>query len=110
MKHLFLVALCTLLLAFPQESFGNNDSITTTVPSPSSTLVNLLYKDGRLNIKGLTGVGTIRIYSIIGNAVAEFQQVDLFDFERNIDLERKTMYIVRIEYAGEIQTYKLVTR
>ena len=110
MKQLFLVALCTLLLAFPQESFGNSDSVTTIVPSPSSTLVNLIYKDGRLTVKGLTGVGTIRIYSIIGNAVAEFQQVDLFDFQRNIDLERKTMYIVRIEHAGEIQTYKLVTR
>ena len=110
MKHLSLLAMCVFLFSFPQKSFGNERPTTLVSSYSPTTIVNLIYKNGRLSIKGLTGVGTIQIYSIIGNKVAVFNQVDLYDFQRDIALEPKTMFIVRIETAGEIKTYKLVTR
>jgi hypothetical protein len=88
-----------------------------TVSSPflnttyeSTTVVNLIYKNGTLNIKGLTGVGTIRIYSIIGNEIRTFNNVELSDFQQKIVLSPKTMFIIRIEKSLEVRTYKLVTR
>lgn len=63
-----------------------------------------------MNIKGLTGIGNVNIYSIIGNEIAAYYKVNLEDFRRNITLDTKTMYIVRVELAGEIKTYKLVAR
>ncbi len=87
-----------------------------TVSSPSlntyesTTVVNLIYKNGTLNIKGLTGVGTIRIYSIIGNEIRTFNNVELSDFQQKIVLSPKTMFIIRIEKSLEVKTYKLVTR
>ncbi len=88
------------------------DSITPVVSnaSNSSSIVNLIYKNGVLNIKGLTGIGNVTIYSIIGNEIAAYYKVNLGDFQRNITLDTKTMYIVRVEFAGEIKTYKLVAR
>ena len=111
MKQKHFIALLILLLCFPVESSAGIDSTTlkNSLNAPIS-LVNIIYKNGVLNIKGLTGIGTIRIYSIIGNEVAVFNQVDLYDFQRTISLEPKTMYIIRIESMGEIKTLKLVTR
>lgn len=111
MKQKHFIALLILLLFFPVESSAGIDSTTlkNSLNAPIS-LVNIIYKNGVLNIKGLTGIGTIRIYSIIGNEVAVFSQIDLYDFQRTISLEPKTMYIIRIESMGEIKTLKLVTR
>ena len=111
MKQKHFIALLILLFCFPVESSAGIDSTTlkNSLNAPIS-LVNIIYKNGVLNIKGLTGIGTIRIYSIIGNEVAVFNQIDLYDFQRTISLEPKTMYIIRIESMGEIKTLKLVTR
>ena len=76
----------------------------------NATIVNIIYKNGVFSIKGLTGIGNVKIYSIIGNEVASFNQVNLFDFQRNLRLDLKTMYIVRIETQGEIKLYKFVAR
>ena len=110
MKRLSLIAFCVFFLSSPLASFGSAGLSALKFNNSSSTLVNLIYKNGVLSIKGLTGVGTVRIYSIIGNEVAVFNQIDLYDFQRNIPLEPKTMYIVRVETMGEVKTYKLVTR
>ena len=110
MKRLSLIALCLLSLGSPLSSYGNQGLSAPNFNNSISTLVNLIYKNGLLSIKGLTGIGTVRLYSIIGNEVAVFNQIDLFDFQRNIPLESKTMYIVRVETMGEVKTYKLVTR
>ena len=61
-------------------------------------------------MKGLTGIGNVTIYSIIGNEIGTYTNVNLTNFQRNIILDPKTMYIIRIEISGEIKTYKLVTR
>jgi len=58
----------------------------------------------------MTGTGNVKIYSIIGNEVASFNQVDLYDFQRNISLELRTMYIVRIETQGQVKLFKFVAR
>ncbi|MGB1449608.1 MAG: T9SS type A sorting domain-containing protein [Flavobacteriaceae bacterium] len=101
-----------LLASFASTGYAKTTPAITTISYSNSdnTIVNLIYKNGLLNIKGLTGIGNITIYSIIGNEVAAFNNVNLVDFQRNISLEAKTMYIVRIEVANEIKTYKLVTR
>ena len=86
---------------------------TTSISSSLNTdtaIVNIIYKNGVLNIKGLTRTGNISIYSIIGNEILAYYNVNLVNFQRSIVLERKTMFIIRVEIAGEINTYKLVTR
>lgn len=75
-----------------------------------SAIVTVFYQQGVLNIKGLTGNGNIKIYSIIGNEIAAFSNVDLHNFQRNIGLELKTMYIIHVETAGQIKLFKLVAR
>ena len=76
----------------------------------NATIVNIIYKNGVFSIKGLTGVGNIKIYSIIGNEVASFNQVNFYDFQRSLRLDLKTMYIVRVETQGQTKIFKFVTR
>jgi len=76
----------------------------------NATIVNIIYKNGVFSIKGLTGVGNIKIYSIIGNEVASFNQVNFYDFQRSLSLDLKTMYIVRVETQGQTKIFKFVTR
>jgi len=85
-------------------------SISSSSLNTDAALVNIIYKNGVLNIKGLTRTGNISIYSIIGNEILAYYNVNLVNFQRSIVLERKTMFIIRVEIAGEINTYKLVTR
>ena len=70
----------------------------------------LIYKDGFLNIEGLDGNANVTIYSIIGNKVAFFQNIDLRKFKEPVSLQRETMYIVRIEFSNTVFTYKFFTR
>lgn len=81
-----------------------------TIEANSSQIITVFYQQGVLSIKGLTGTGNIKIYSIIGNEIAAYPNVDLFDFQRNISLEAKNMYIIHVESAGEIKLFKLVAR
>lgn len=113
MKSSFQILASLFFLLAPLASHGSTLATTPSssiLSNPESTIVNLIYKNGLLSIKGLTGVGNISIYSIIGNEIAAYNNVNLVDFQRNITLDAKTMFIVRIEVAGEIKTYKLVTR
>jgi len=113
MKKGLLLFFSLSLLFIPNALFGSS------LPSPlkpintsieNATIVNIIYKNGVFSIKGLTGIGNVKIYSIIGNEVASFNQVNLFDFQRNISLDLKTMYIVRIETQGQIKIFKFVAR
>lgn len=106
MKRIGWILLLVLCLSSPTTSFGK----VVSSPNFYSDVVSVIYKDGTLNVQGLTGIGTITIYSIIGNKVVEFRQVPLENFSRSIALEGKTMFILRIETPNEVKTYKLVTR
>lgn len=113
MKKSLLLFFSLSFLFIPNVMFGSSPPsplkiINTSIENP--TIVNIIYKNGVFNIKGLTGIGTVKIYSIIGNEVASFNQVNLFDFQRNLRLDLKTMYIVRIETQGEIKLFKFVAR
>ena len=70
----------------------------------------LIYKDGVLNIEGLNGNANVTIYSIIGNKVAFFSNIDLRKFKESILLQKETMYIARIEFSNTVFTYKFFTR
>ena len=74
----------------------------------SQDIVKLFYSNGQIQIDGLTGVGSIQIYSIIGNEIARFNNVTLSDFKKAITLESGNMYIVRIETDILVKTYKLI--
>ena len=111
MKKGLLLFFSLSLLFIPNALFGSS------LPSPlkpintsieNATIVNIIYKNGVFSIKGLTGIGNVKIYSIIGNEVASFNPVNLFDFQRNISLDLKTMYIVRIETQGQLKIVKFV--
>ncbi len=113
MKRSFLILTSLFFLLAPLASLGNVLETTSSNSinlNANYTIVNLIYKNGVLSVKGLTGIGNISIYSIIGNKIATYSNVNLADFQRNINLETKKMFIVRVEVAGEIKTYKLVTR
>lgn len=108
--------LLVLLIAFLfTPTFGFSKAHTTspyvnTNKVYTSDIVTVFYQQGILNIKGLTGKGNIKIYSIIGNEIVSFSNVNLYNFQRNIGLELKTMYIIHVETAGEIKLFKLVAR
>ncbi len=70
----------------------------------------IIYKDGALSIGGLNGNANLTIYSIIGNKVAFFSNIDLSEFKESIPLQKETMYIARIEFRNKIFTYKFFTR
>ena len=70
----------------------------------------LIYKNGFLNIEGLNGNANVTIYTIIGNKVIFFSNIDLRRFKESISLQRETMYIARIELSDTILTYKFFTR
>ena len=70
----------------------------------------IIYKDGSLSIGGLNGNANLTIYSIIGNKVAFFSNIDLSEFKESIPLQKETMYIARIEFRNKIFTYKFFTR
>lgn len=107
MKRTLVLTAFLLVLSFPINSFGS----TFTPPFVSTNSVStVIYKNNVLSIKGMTGIGNITIYSIIGNEVATFQNVNLENFSRAIDLDSRTMFILRIETATDIKTFKLVTR
>lgn len=113
MKRLLQFLASLFFLMAPLAAHGEalkTTSISSNVINPDTAIVNIIYKNGVLNIKGLTGTGNITIYSIIGNEIGAYYNVNLVNFQRNIVLEPKTMFIVRVEIAGEIKTYKLVTR
>lgn len=73
-------------------------------------VVSLLYENQTLYIDGLTGLGMVKIYTIIGNEIASYDNVNLSDFRTSIALESKTMYIVRVITNNEVKTFKLVAR
>lgn len=113
MKRLLHFLTSLLFLMAPLASQGKalkTTSISSVIINPNTSIVNIIYKNGVLNIKGLNGTGNITIYSIIGNEIGAYYNVNLVNFQRRIVLDSKTMFIIRVEIAGEIKTYKLVTR
>ena len=71
-------------------------------------IVKLFYSNGEIQIDGLTGVGSIQIYSIIGNEISRFNSESLENFKKYISLDSGNMYIVRIETETTVKTYKLI--
>ena len=106
MKRNGLFLLLGLCLLSPNFTLGH----TVSSSYLSTELTQIVYKNGSLSIQGLTGIGSITVYSIIGNKVVEFSQVPLENFKRNLALDSKTMFILRIETPNEVKTFKLVTR
>lgn len=106
MKRNGLFLLLGLCLFSPNFTLGHNVSSSYL----NTELTQIVYKNGILSIQGLTGIGSITVYSIIGNKVVEFSQVPLENFMRNLALDSKTMFILRIETPNEVKTFKLVTR
>ena len=78
--------------------------------SKQKSAARLIYKDGFLNIEGLNGTAHVTIYSIIGNQIAFFSNIDLSNFKESVSLQRETMYIARIEFSSRVLTYKFFTR
>ena len=74
----------------------------------NQVIVKLFYSNGEIQIDGLTGVGSIQIYSIIGNEISRFNSESLENFKKYISLDSGSMYIVRIETETTVKTYKLI--
>ena len=89
-----------------KDLFSNNVFLGY-VQKPTAKLI---YKNGFLNIEGLNGNANVTIYTIIGNKVVFFSNIDLTKFKESISLQTETMYIARIEFSNTILTYKFFTR
>ena len=100
--------LLILLLTFPKV-YSNSPPIISSASSISiQDIVKLFYSNGEIQIDGLTGVGSIQIYSIIGNEISRFNSESLENFKKYISLDSGSMYIVRIETKTTVKTYKLI--
>ena len=91
--------------SIPTPSAENNISLYS-----NQEIVQLIYNNGIINIEGLTGIGNVYIYSIIGNPEGEFYNESLEVFKKPIQLKPRSLYIVQIETMGTIKTYKFVTK
>ena len=114
LKEMRLLILLMMLLNFFNPENNILYSINKIPISLSSfeqkSAARLVYKDGFLSIEGIYGNANVTIYSIIGNKVAFFSNVDLRKFKESIPLQRETMYIARIEFSNTVFTYKFFTR
>ncbi len=91
--------------SIPTPSAENNISLYS-----NQEIVQLIYNNGEINIEGLTGIGNVYIYSIIGNPEGKFYNESLEVFKKPIQLKPRSLYIVQIETMGTIKTYKFVTK
>ena len=105
MKRNGLFLLLGLCLFSPNFTLGH----TVSSSYLNTELTQIVYKNGILSIQGLTGIGSITVYSIIGNKVVEFSQVPLENFKRNLALLQNNVHS-SIETPNEVKTFKLVTR
>jgi hypothetical protein len=108
MKQYLLLTIIFFSFVYSQKSYGYKSSIS--VQSITEASPSIVYKEGILNLKGVDGFGNLSIYSIIGNPITAFINVDLTNFKRTIELRANQMYIVRIEIRGDVKTLRLVAR
>ena len=108
-----------LLLCFLVSSFCfSSNTKTIILKSPLHQTENIFqkkiliyYKNNTLFIKGLNGIGNLKIYSIIGNIISEINVQELSDISIPIELVRQNMYIIRVETSeNRIFTHKIVAR
>ena len=112
-NKLFSVVLLSAIVLPMTTTFSApkfNQNSPSSFEFVSQDVVSLLYENQTLYINGLAGLGTIKIYTIIGNEIASYENVYLADFQTSIVLKSKTMYIVRVITNNEVKTYKLVAR
>ena len=91
-------------------SISNQLLFYTFLDYDQKATAKLIYKDGFLNIEGLDGNANVSIYTIIGNKVANFSNMDLKKIKVAVALQSETMYIARIEFSNTVLTYKFFTR
>ena len=117
LKEMKLLIFLLFFKIFFNSEDNNFYSINKDLFSPNLFLgyvqkptAKLIYKNGFLNIEGLNGNANVTIYTIIGNKVVFFSNIDLTKFKESISLQTETMYIARIEFSNTILTYKFFTR
>lgn len=106
---------CTLFFLFltpviSQASPNLLSNIFNIQPTYSSKeLLNIIYQNNSLLIQGININGNLKIYSIIGNIIMDMNVQDFSKIVIPINLERKNLYIIRIETAdNRIFTHKIV--
>tara|TARA_B100000767_G_C19778143_1_gene543980 strand:+ start:4895 stop:5230 length:336 start_codon:yes stop_codon:yes gene_type:complete len=108
-KNSFLL-LFLFLASFKAKSIPSPSSESNISLYSNQEIVQLIYNNGEINIEGLTGVGNVYIYSIIGNPEERFYNESLENFKKQIQLKPRSLYILQIETKGTIKTYKFVTK
>lgn len=108
MKQLVLSTFSIFIFSFVGSTpLAANTKLESTVPTPTENQV--VYKNSSLYLHNFEGTGTVEVYTIIGNKVAEFQQQDLYKAQYAVTLQSGNLYIVRvITSAGKIFTFKVL--
>jgi hypothetical protein len=108
LKQLVLSTFSIFIFSFTGSTLlAANTKFESTVSTP--TVKQVVYKNSSLYLHNFQGTGTVEIYTIIGNKVAEFQQKDLYKAQYSVMLQSGNLYIVRvITSAGKIFTFKVL--
>ena len=105
MKHTLLFLVTFFLISLPYKG----QAILPLKTATNSQIEFQLYLEaGTLYILGLEGSGRIQIYSIIGNLIHNLEIQQFKDLQLPVQLEKKQMYIIRIESLTFQKTIKIV--
>lgn len=108
MKQSAFLFMLSLLLASSKAYAIPSPLVPADYTNLNQDIVKLFYSNGEIQIDGLTGKGSVQIYSIIGNEILRFNSETLENFKKYISLESGSMYIVRVETEMNVKTYKLI--
>jgi hypothetical protein len=86
----------------------SHSNITTLRPL-LQTDKNVSYNNGNIYLNGFSGSGSIEIYSIIGNKISEISAKELSNFSFMVQLDSRTMYIIRVISINDVKTFKIIT-
>ena len=111
----FIKLLLCFFVSIPCVSITANSTklikAISQIESISQKKISIYYKNNTLFVKGLSGNGNLKIYSIIGNIISDIDIQDLTELSLPLELIRQNMYIIRIEtFENKIFTNKIIAR
>ena len=103
-----LILLFILLITFSRASLAHQKFFSPNLNPVFQESKSIYYKLGVLSIRGFIGKGSVQLYSIIGNKITDVEVQDLSEFNLQIDLRKKNMYVIRVINKSEIKTFKII--
>ena len=82
----------------------NNQNLTFEIPDKPQ----IVYQNNVLFIYGIEAIGSVQVFSLIGNKVGHFNNVNLREAALELSLVKNNLYIIRIVMDdGSVKTFKI---